>query len=83
METHNHTPWTPMHIMETFTYIGHTASDWRQRSIALYEHPTDPALLISFGTTYDRTMQVIAIEPRSAWATALDYIAHGKVYRSQ
>jgi hypothetical protein len=40
-------------------------------------------LLISVGTTFDQSRRVVAIEARKAFATALDYIAHGKVYTSQ
>lgn len=78
----NNTPYT-LGAIAALPLLGYTASQWRQRRIALYEHPTDTTLLVSCGTTFDGGMQVIATEPRSAWTTALDYIAHGQVYISQ
>ena len=63
--------------------IGKTVSNWRQRNIELRQHPSDGTLLVSVGTTFDEKMVVIAIEKRTDWTTALDYIKHGKVYVSQ
>ena len=65
------------------TVIGATVSKWRERNITLLEHPLDPGKVISVGVTFDGRMTVIAEEPRTAWATALAYIASGKVYVSE
>ncbi len=82
MQTHNHTPWM-LEQITTFPRLGSTVNGWRQRNVVLYAHPDDAALLISVGETFDHTMQVIAIEPRQAFQTALAYAARGKIYRSE
>jgi hypothetical protein len=60
--------------------LGRTRNNWRQRDIVLHAHPTDGERLISVGTTFDGMLTVIGDEPKSDWAIALDYAAHGKVY---
>jgi hypothetical protein len=68
--------------IEAMLYLGQTISEWRQREILLYQAP-NPDNVVSVGTTFDGAMTVISEDPKSAWATALDYIAHGKVYTSK
>lgn len=79
---HNNTPFS-LEEIRSFKVIGTTINGWRQRNVALIQHPTEPDKVISRGTTFDRRMCVISVEDKSQWATALDYIAHGKVYRSE
>ena len=81
MQIHNCTPFTEEEIV-AFSVLGHTRNSWRQRMIDLYAHPTDIDQLVSVGTTFDGTMRVIAVEPRSSFATALDYASRRKVYVS-
>jgi hypothetical protein len=78
----NENPWS-LEEIEQFPYLGHTVSRWRKRHIDLYAHPSDATMLISVGRSWNTQQTVIATEPRSAWATALDYIAHGRVYVSE
>lgn len=82
MIEHNNTPWELKHI-ESLPLLGTTVNKWRQRNIRLFEHPIEPTALVSVGETFDGSTRVIAEEPRSAWATALDYAARGKVYVSE
>lgn len=67
----------------SFKLLGMTKSMWRGRNIALYQHPTEADKVVSHGTTFDKKMIVIAVDNKSDWKTALDYIAHGKVYISE
>jgi len=82
MQVHNNTTLT-IEEVRALPYLGITSSKWRQRDIMLYQHPTLPDAVISVGVTFDKTMQVIAAEPKSSWTTALDYIQHGKIYVSE
>lgn len=63
--------------------IGTTINKWRQRIIKLYQHPAYETIVISVGTSFDNTKQVIAEESQANYATALDYIKHGKTYTSE
>jgi len=78
----NNTPYDA-DTLAALPVLGETVNLWRQRRITLYAHPSDPERLISIGYNYDHRLVVIADEPRSAWATALDSIAHGRVYVSE
>ena len=69
--------------IDSLPVIGETVSNWRQRNIVLRQHPTDENRLISVGTTFDKSMVVIADESRKDWQTALDYIGMGQIYVSQ
>ena len=80
-QVHNHTPYT-LDTIQALPLLGHTISTWRQRRTHLYAHPPDTTLLVSSGVTFAGSMRVLAVEPRSTYETALDYIAHGKVYIS-
>lgn len=82
MKIHNNTQFT-LEQVERFKRIGETINKWRGRRITLYEHPEFPDHVISDGITFDNSMRVICQEPRTDWTTALDYIAHGKVYISE
>jgi hypothetical protein len=82
---HNNTPFSLDEIAK-FAVLGETVNKWRQRNITLYQHPTETDMVVSVGTIFgqlDYSMTVIAVEPKDAWATALDYAAHGKVYVSE
>lgn len=79
---HNNTPFTRQEI-EQFVYLGFTKNNWRGRNVSLYQHPTEPDLLVSVGTTYDQRMTVLAVEPKSSFKIALGYAAHGKIYVSE
>lgn len=63
--------------------IGSTISKWRQRNINLYQDPDDDNFVISVGITFNGERQIIAREKKEDWATALDYIKHGKIYVSE
>lgn len=80
-EAHNNTAFS-LEQLEALPILGTTINNWRQRHITLRQHPTDPSRLISVGVTFNGRMTVYADELRSEWATALDYIAQGKVYIS-
>jgi hypothetical protein len=82
MITHNHTPW-PYEDIQKFPYLGAMINNWRERNVALFAHPTDETLLVSVGITFDTTMCVVAVEPRKAFAVALDYSARGKTYTAK
>jgi len=69
--------------IDKLNFLGVTISKWRQRNIKLYQHPTDETKVISVGEAIDNSMIVIALEDKLSYATALDYIAHGKVYMSE
>lgn len=81
MRIYNNTPFTVEEI-EKMSFIGTTVSLWRQRNVKLYAHPTDETLVVSSGLTFAKDMHVYAVEKRQMWATALEYIAHGRVYVS-
>ena len=80
MITHNKTPWDELTILDQFAYLGYMKNLWRQRDVCLYDHPSEPDQLVTIGYAHDGSVRVIVVEPRSAYATALEYIAHGKVY---
>tara|TARA_R100001244_G_C5094592_1_gene117249 strand:- start:132 stop:395 length:264 start_codon:yes stop_codon:yes gene_type:complete len=42
-------------------------SEWRQREIKLYEHPTDQDKIISMGEKWDQTELIIVEETRQDW----------------
>jgi hypothetical protein len=79
MKTINHTPFTVEEI-GGFPKLGLMRNNWRRRLVTLYAHPTDPALLVSAGRSFDDTQQVIVEELRSAYTLALAYATQGKVY---
>lgn len=73
----------PATMISTLPVIGQTINKWRGRVVILHEHPYDADRLISVGYAFDGSGTVVCDDPRSAWATALDYIAHGNVYTSE
>jgi hypothetical protein len=81
-QTVNNTSWTPDQI-KGFGYIGRTVNKWRGRSVALYNHPSDPARVISIGVTFDGDVVVIADESRSDWCMALAAISEGRVLTTE
>lgn len=83
MQVYNNTPWTLTSIENECSFLGVTVNAWRQRTIRLYTHPFDEALLVSVGTAFDGSMQVIAAEARAAYTEALTAIAYGRIYTSQ
>ena len=82
MKVANNTIFT-LEEIQTFPLLGITINNWRGRRISLYQHPTMTDYVVSVGTTFYRSLQVIATETKSGWATALDYAEHGKVYTSE
>lgn len=66
-----------------FKLLGMTKNNWRQRNIALYQHPTEEDKVVSHGATFDNRMIVICVDKKEEWAVALDYAARGKVYVSE
>ena len=81
-QVYNHSG-IPTEDVTKLQLIGCTVNKWRGRNIALYQHPTEADKVVSHGTTFDKKMIVIAVDNKSDWKTALDYIAHGKVYTSE
>lgn len=79
MAIHNNTEYS-LEVIGTLTVIGTTVNNWMQRNIVLYNHPDDKGRVISVGTTFDNSMQVIADDESSVWSTAIDYAVRGKVY---
>jgi len=79
--THNNTNLTEQQIVN-LPLLGKTINNWRQREITLLQHPEHLDRVISVGHSFDGKQIVIADEEKSAWATALDYAANGKVYES-
>ncbi len=70
-------------VIKELSYIGMTVNKWRGRNIKLYKHPTDEDRLVSGGCTFDGSKIIICDEERKDYATALDYILHGKNYTSE
>lgn len=81
MLVHNNTTFSEADI-DKFPVLGTTVNNWRGRKIELREHPHDANRVISIGTTFDGKVKVIADEPKSDWAVALEYASRGKVYVS-
>lgn len=79
---HNNTPFN-LDTIAGFVKLGNTVNKWRQRNVTLLQHPTEPNNVVSVGTTFDQSMQVIAVESKDAWIKALDYASRGKVYVSE
>ena len=75
MTTHNNTSFANIEqqIAGLLHPIKRGRNNWRGRDIVLYEHPTDPSRLISDGTTFDKSMRVIADESRDEWARELSH----------
>ncbi len=69
--------------INSFELIGNTRSMWRGRNIALKCHTFDSPLIVSDGITFNGSMRVICVDKEEDWATALDYIEHGKMYISE
>ena len=63
MKTFNATPWTDEEI-EGFPQILIIQNNWRQRTIYLHEHPTDPDAIISHGIWFDGSTQNYCVESR-------------------
>ena len=70
--------------MEKGKYIGYFVNKWRQRTVAVFEHPTDPDLIVSVGRPFDGSDPIECEEKRKDWSATLrriaDYTAQGKVY---
>ncbi len=78
---HNNTTFTVDEV-KALKPLGDTTNKWRQRNIILFQHPNDADRVISYGTTFDGGMIVIADELKTDWIVALDYASRGKVYVS-
>ena len=78
-ETINNTQFSEDQI-KLLPLIGKTVNKWRGRNITLLQHPSREDYVVSVGITFDGSRIIICEEPKSDWAVALDYIAHGKVY---
>lgn len=76
---HNNTAFTTAELA-ALTVIGTTINHWRGRNITLYNHPTDPARVVSVGVTFNGDTTVVCDDARDDWATAIAYAAAGKVY---
>jgi hypothetical protein len=58
--------------------IGAFRNHWRQRYVAIYEHPNDPARVITCGLPYGDGAAIWTDEPRDSYR---EYIgSFGKVY---
>lgn len=79
---HNRTAFS-LDQIRGFPHLGRTVSEWRQRSIDLYQHPGEPEQVVSVGVTFDGAMTVVAVEPKTDWTVALDYARRGKCYVSK
>jgi len=75
METYNQTSFPNIEKTleeKKLTKIKQGKNNWRGRYIVLYEHPYDPAKVISDGITFDGTMRVISEEDKKDWAREMD-----------
>ncbi len=81
--TYNNTDKSPEEI-EALPIVGIQMNNWRQRRITLHADPdADSGCVYSIGKSFDGRDIVIALEPRAAFCTALDYWKHGeKVFTS-
>lgn len=50
---------------------------WRQRNIAVREHPTDPERCTSDGVSFDGKMRVIADDSRKDWCGQFSQLPYG------
>jgi len=69
-KVYNNTPFS-LETIVALPIIGRVRSNWRQRHITIHAHPTDAARVISVGTTFDNTMQVICDDARTDWSPDL------------
>lgn len=44
---------------------------WRQRTVYVHQHPTDPESVVSHGVAFDETFENYCVEPKSAFAFEL------------
>lgn len=53
------------------TYLGIFVNKWRQRTVTVYEHISDPTLLITVGRPFDGSKAIVCVEPRRDWEATL------------
>lgn len=48
--------------------IGKFRNDWRQREVYIFDHPNDPAMVVTVGYPYNGSAPIITDEPRKTYA---------------
>lgn len=70
--------------IEKGKYIGRMVNKWRQRMVAVYEHPTDTTKLVTVGRPFDGSAPIECVENRTDWTATLAKMAdaeqYGRVY---
>lgn len=66
-------------------YLGRFVNAWRRRTVAIYEHATQPGMLVTVGRPFDGGDDVVCVEPRNQnWEDTLRLMEqaerHGKTY---
>lgn len=54
------------------TLLGSFNNNWRGRFVRVYQHPTNPDLVISWGRAFDTGEDVIVEESRERYARRID-----------
>lgn len=80
-EIHNQSLYS-LEEINGFERLATTLNKWLCRNVTLFQHPEQEDLVISVGTTYDKSLIVVAVDPKPMWEKALDYATAGKVYVS-
>ena len=62
----NNTPYT-LEAIRTFCYLMTLRNNWRQREVAVYQHPLYSDKVISVGIPFDGSGPVINVEDKSAF----------------
>lgn len=64
--------------------IGFLNNKWRQRQVTVYDHPTDPAKVVSVGIPYGaerkRSGWVVCVEPRADYERVISSYPKVVVY---
>lgn len=51
--------------------IGLLKNNWRQRHVTIYDHPTNPEMVVSVGVPFNNTEQIVCVEERTAYARVI------------
>jgi hypothetical protein len=60
--------------------IGLLDNKWRQRRVTVYDHPTNPDMVISVGQPYDNSEAIVCVEPREEYTRVINLYPKTAIY---
>ena len=79
MKLFNATVWSVEEVKK-MPLIMTIKSNWRQRMVYHYQHPTEDSQVITHGVWFDGTTENLVVEPREAFARELRVCEQGRCF---